>query len=84
MAKTWAEELIEEGMERGREEGREEGRERGRLEAKREMLLGLLQGKFGPLPTAVPVRVYGIEDASLLDEYGLRLLGANSLADVGL
>ncbi|NEQ83216.1 MAG: Rpn family recombination-promoting nuclease/putative transposase, partial [Moorea sp. SIO2I5] len=39
----------EEGRLEGREEGRIEGREQGRLEGKRNLLLGLLESRFGQL-----------------------------------
>lgn len=69
-----------EGHEEGREEGRVEGREEGRVDAQRQMLIDLLQKRFGTVPEGAAAQIRSARpdelqrwverfyDASSLDE----------------
>ena len=72
---------LEQGREEGREQGREEGREEGAQRKARELLVKLLQGRFGPLPEPALARVNAADTAEL-DLWVERVLTAASLADV--
>jgi hypothetical protein len=69
------------GREEGREEGREQGREEGRLEGEAALLLRLLERRFGLLPDWAVDRVRA-SNIAMLDEWGMRLLDAESLDEV--
>jgi predicted transposase YdaD len=77
---TWADQLIAQGREQGEAWGLEVGREQG----KQDTLLRLLYVKFGDLPDDVPKQVQEISSVEELDGLLVRLLTANSLADLGL
>jgi hypothetical protein len=64
---------------RGREEGRQEGRQEGRSE----ILLTLIERKFGPVAEPRRSRVLALTEQEAI-EIGLRLLDARSVADLGL
>lgn len=61
---TWSELIAHEGGETGREEG------------KRELLLGLLVRRFGPLPEATDWRVQTIHSVARLSALGMEVLEA--------
>lgn len=68
--------------DRLREEGRKEGRKEGVLEGKRQMLLGLLTMRFGPLPHDVVQRLKAITNETLLEKVSQQLLQINRLDDL--
>ncbi len=76
METTWADRLRQEGRREGRREGEDEG--------KRDMLLALLERRFGPLPAATRKRVLGITSSSELSRLATRVLDAPSIEDLGL
>ena len=69
--------IIEEMLQQGRQEGRQEGLHEG----KQEMLLSLLQEKFGELSDEAVRRVKGASDEEV-NRLSKRLLTADSLAAV--
>ncbi len=74
--KTWGEEQEEIGEARGREIGK-------RLEAQ-EIVLRVLEARFGPLPPPVAERVRQTDNQSTLDALVVRAATAASLAETGL
>ncbi len=85
---TIAQMLESRGMERGIQQGRQEGRQEGLLEGllrgRREFCLGLMECRFGELPTHVRERVMASDDAELA-RWSARLFkpdDANSLDDI--
>ena len=75
METTWADRIRQEGLEAGRQEGRQEGR--------RELLLSLLEDRFGPLGDRTRERVAQL-DGEALSRFAIGLLDATSLDDLGL
>jgi hypothetical protein len=59
-------------------------KEEGTLKARHEMLLGLLDAKFGQLPAGVIASVEACPDTAQLDAWGKALLKARRLSDVGI
>lgn len=80
------------GLERGRVEGRIAGRQEGlaqglatgRVKGRRELLVGLLEGRFGDLSEPVRQKVERIGSEERLDELAKKLLVARSLDELGL
>ena len=75
MATTWSERLEA----KGREEGLEEG-----LRAVREILLSLLEQRFGPVPEGIRQRVEAISSLDRLTRLSRRALNARSLSALRL
>jgi hypothetical protein len=73
---TW----VEKAIERGRVEGRVEGR----IEGQHEVLLHLLEVKFGTLPDTFVERFEAITDSDALDALSEQLLIAKSLTEIHL
>jgi hypothetical protein len=69
------------GLQEGRREGRQEGRREGRQEGHRELLLRLLERKFGTVEPAARRRIEDAEDRQLL-AWGENLLTAETVEDV--
>lgn len=96
METTWADRLrqegfevgVREGIEEGREEGRKVGRQEGKRvgvqEGKRDLLLELLDRRFGPLPEATVKRVQALTSPEELSRLAARVLDAPNLDDLGL
>jgi hypothetical protein len=76
MEMTWADRLRQEGFEVGIREGIEEG--------KRDVLLDLLERRFGPLPGVTVRRVRSLTSSEELSRLAARVLDAPSLEDLGL
>lgn len=72
-AETWKRQWLQ--------EGRQEGRLEGRLEGEAALLLRLLERRFGALPDWARDRI-AAADTTALEQWGLRLLEAESLDDV--
>lgn len=70
-----------EGLLEGRQEGRQQGRQEGRQEGEAELLLRLLERKFGSPDEATRARVRAADPDLLLD-WGERILAAERLEDV--
>ena len=79
MATSWAERLEAKGREEGLETGLKEG-----LRVMREVLLSLLEQRFGPLPETTRQRVEAISSLERLARLGRRVLTARSLAALRL
>ncbi len=62
-------------------QGLQQGRQEGRLEGRHEMLLRLLEKRFGAIPEWVRSRLNNLS-ASDLDAAGVRLLDATRLEDL--
>ena len=77
----WAREAKEEARQEGRQEGLQEGRQEGRREAL-EILLSLIEARFGMVPEDTRRRVQEIHDPEELKALGKRLLSASSLSDL--
>ncbi|MCZ7684711.1 MAG: DUF4351 domain-containing protein [Sandaracinaceae bacterium] len=73
--------LYDRLIEQGRAEGKAEGKAEGEASGRAQLLLKLLQLKFGALPDEVTARVVS---ASIdeLDRWGERVLAATTLNDV--
>jgi Putative transposase, YhgA-like/Domain of unknown function (DUF4351) len=81
----WNEKLLErgrlEGRQKGRLEGRQEGRLEGRQEGERDVVLRLLETKFGRLDSRSRKRVTTADPERLL-LWAERVLSATKIADV--
>ena len=84
MEMTWADKLRQEGFEVGVREGIKEGEEKGKKEGKRDLVLHLLERRFGPLPPATVKRVRALTSTEELSRLAARVLDAPSLEDLGL
>jgi putative YhgA-like transposase/uncharacterized protein DUF4351 len=73
-----------EGRAEGRNEGRKVGRQEGKVEGMRQLVLQLLEQRFGTLPLGVRRRVRAIESPKELGALAERVLVAGSLAEMGL
>jgi hypothetical protein len=69
----WKQDLRLEGLQAGRQEGRQKG--------EAALLLRLLERRFGPLSDGVPDRVLAADTATL-EEWGVRVFDAGTLAEV--
>ena len=80
--------LIEKGRQQGIQQGMQQGRQQGIQQGvqlgKQSLLLQLLNAKFGQLPESVVQKVRAITGEQELDKISLRVLTANSLAEMGL
>jgi predicted transposase/invertase (TIGR01784 family) len=79
---TAAEELRAEGIEIGRQEGRQEGNIEGRIVSKQEVLVRLLEKKFGPLESGAKQTISGCRDLNRLDEVIDLFLDADSVEEI--
>ncbi len=70
-----------EGRREGRREGREEGRKEGRKEGEAEVLLRLLERKFGPVGDEYREKIEQADDEQLL-QWAERVLSADRIEDV--
>ncbi|MEA2694921.1 MAG: hypothetical protein QOJ16_4308 [Acidobacteriota bacterium] len=71
-------------LERGRREGRTEGRQEGQVEGMRQLVLRLLEQRFGALPRGTRRRMKAISSAKELQDLAQRVLTARSLEEMGL
>jgi hypothetical protein len=62
----------------------QKGRTEGILRSRREVLLSLLNEKFGTLPQTTSQRIQTIESIEKLDQLLRQLIHANSIAEMGL
>ena len=76
--------IVEELREEGRTEGRDEGRKEGQLKGMRQMLLRLLEERFGSLPQKTRRRVGALASARELEGLLRRALTAGSLEELEL
>ncbi|HXO20705.1 MAG TPA: hypothetical protein VOA87_12380 [Thermoanaerobaculia bacterium] len=79
MEMTWADKLEAKGIEIGRREEREAG-----LRTLRQVLIRLLEQRFGPLGEVVTRRVEEISSMSRLGRMAEQVLVAQSLEEMGL
>ena len=77
----WNRILREEGRQEGRQEGLQEGLQKGLQKGEANLLLGLLERKFGRLHLKTRKRVQSADTERLLD-WGMRVLTAERLEDV--
>lgn len=75
------ESILDQRIERWAREEREQGRQEGHQEGEAQLLLTLLEQKFGPLDERSRMRLLSA-DADRLLEWGKRLIRAEHLADV--
>ncbi|MCP4660169.1 MAG: hypothetical protein GY856_32610 [bacterium] len=80
----WIGDARQEGWQQGQREGRREGRQHGRREGQKELLLGLLEQRFAPLPDSVIRRVRAMRSKARIIELAKKVLEAKSLAELGL
>ena len=80
--------MLEENLIRAREQGlkkaRNEGRKEGEIKGARELLLRLLDRRFGPLSPAVRQQVGSITSSRRLAELAEQVLVSQSIEDMGL
>ncbi len=84
---TWQEEIIiarKESRSEGLSEGLSRGRAIGKKEALRETLLNLLEARFDLVPDALRQQVGSCSDLDVLQDACIRVLTADSPADVEL
>jgi hypothetical protein len=81
---TWSQRIKAEGFRLGRQEGRKVGRKEGREDGMRQLLLHLLEQRFGPLPEAVRLKVEAIDSPRRLTQLSGQVLVASSLEELGL
>jgi flagellar biosynthesis/type III secretory pathway protein FliH len=74
----------EEGRAQGREEGQAEGQLEGQLRGKQQMLLRLLEKRFGRLPRKALRKIEALHADNQLDSLFDRALTADSLRELGL
>ncbi len=79
--KTAAQRLREEGKAEGKAQGRAEGQVLGAIRGRGELLLRLLQARYGDLPAEVLARVRAA-DLEEIDRWALRSLDAPTLSAV--
>jgi predicted transposase/invertase (TIGR01784 family) len=79
----WTEQWKQEGLEKGRQEGWQQGRQE-EVEGTREVLLQVLEQRFGPLSQEVRRRLDAIGSSKELAELIARVGSGSSLADLGL
>ena len=82
MAKTMADVYIEQGKAEGIEQGKAEGIEQGEIQAKREMILKLLDIYIGSIPDTVSKKVSRIRSISRLDSLLEQVATAKTLDDI--
>jgi len=80
-AKVWTEAWRLEGVQEGLQQGRQLGHREGRQQGEAALLLRLMEHRFGTLPEPAITRVRAADIAEL-EQWGLRVLGAESLDDV--
>jgi hypothetical protein len=73
---------LEAGLEQGLEQGLARGRAEGRLTAAREMLLEMVQARFGPCKETFRVRIEAIQDESSLSQLARLVLTVSSPAEL--
>jgi hypothetical protein len=83
MAMTWSERIAAQGREEGLQIGRQQGLQAG-LQTLREVVLGLIEQRFGPLPDSTRERVEAISSLDRLARLSRRVLTAPSLAALRL
>jgi len=84
MELTWAGKIAHEARQEARETALQEGLQKGREEGKRDLLLDLLEHRFGRLPRATVNRVNALTSSEELSRLAARVLDAPSLEDLGL
>jgi predicted transposase YdaD len=78
------EETLTEWLNGAERKGRKAGRQEGQLAGMRQLLLQLLEQRFGTLPLGVRRRVKAIASPQELGALAERVLVAGSLAEMGL
>ena len=76
--------MLEENLLDWSEKKRREGQKEGRTEGKREIILRLLEQRFGPVPDTVRHRIEEIKSDRRLERLAERILIAGSLREMGL
>jgi flagellar biosynthesis/type III secretory pathway protein FliH len=75
---------FDRAAQRGFEQGLEQAREKGLVQGRRDLLLDLLERRFGPLPKATVQRVQALGSPEELSRLAERVLDARSLDDLGI
>ena len=78
---TFIDKYFDQGREKGRDEGRDEGWEAGKQEGGALLLTGLLQKRFGSLPSWAEQKLKEA-DSKTLETWGFNLLSADRLEDI--
>ncbi len=79
--KEWEKELIEKGVQEGIKRGVKEGIEKGIEKGEADMLLRLLEQKFGEIPPGYRHRIDDADSAQLL-AWAKRILTVETIDDV--
>ncbi|TGO02393.1 hypothetical protein PN36_25765 [Candidatus Thiomargarita nelsonii] len=77
----WAAQWKAQGLQQGLEQGLAQGLNKGRVEGQAQLLIGLLEEKFGPLDPDIHATIYRLDDESLI-QCAKRTLKAQSLREV--
>ncbi len=79
---TWLSKETKKAIKEGLQQGLQQGMQQGELKGKKEMLMRLLQKKFGPLPALIETRLEMIHDPALLDQLSEQVVFAQTLAEM--
>jgi Domain of unknown function (DUF4351) len=79
---TWAEQIEARAEARGIQKGREEGREEGGLQVLRDLVLRLLERRFGRVPQAMVRRISELNSRSHLMQLAEKVHEIDSLAEI--
>lgn len=78
------EEELDLGLQRGRQKGWQEGRQEGMREERTEMLLRILDRRFGEVPAELAFRIRGLGAEQLAPPGGCRADGAFARGNNGI
>jgi predicted transposase YdaD len=77
----WKQQWLREGEQRGELRGEQRGEQKGRQSGEADLLLHLLEHRFGDLPSAAKDRVQAA-DTAMIKKWASRVLDAASLNEV--
>ncbi len=81
MSREWTKDWKQQGIEEGWQEGRQEGLQQGLQQGEAELLLRLLERRFGPVDETVRTRVRSADSQTLLI-WGERILVAQTIEEI--
>ena len=82
MSQTIAESIFERGIQQGIEQGIDRGIERGIEQGKRDLLLQMLQAKFGQVPNDLKDWINAIHEPAVFDSLAALVVRAEALDQV--
>ena len=79
--RNWELRWMKQGLAKGMEQGLEQGLEQGKTEGEKQLLVRLLQNRFGPLSEQMEQRIAHASSEQLF-QWGLNMLDANELHQI--